>query len=207
MSIMISNMIAAPAHSSAAAKEAKKISSAQAPDEVTRPEDITESRPLTPARDEYIPEEEKEPTGRYWMEKDENGKTTIHFDDPARDEKAADSIRENEAKPAGIPSSAPKTDSQEKADNAGKADDQGKPEKAGSGKDAETCTCSTDKVDREIEKLKKKQAELQKQLNAETDETKIRNLERELAQVESELRQKDNDTYRRQHAQYSFTPS
>lgn len=177
MSIMISNMIAAPAHSSAAAKEAKKISSSQAPDEVTRPEDITESRPLTPARDEYIPEEEKEPTGRYWMEKDENGKTTIHFDDPAREGKAADGIRENETKPAG------------------------------SGKDAETCTCSTDKVDREIEKLKKKQAELQKQLNAETDETKIRNLERELAQVESELRQKDNDTYRRQHAQYSFTPS
>ena len=55
-------------------------------------------------------------------------------------------------------------------------------------------------MDREIEKLKKKQQELERQLSAETDETKIKDLERQLAQVERELKQKDNDTYRRQHA-------
>ena len=67
------------------------------------------------------------------------------------------------------------------------------------GKD-EVWECNSDKVDREIEKLKKKQQELERQLSAETDETKIKDLERQLAQVERELKQKDNDTYRRQHA-------
>lgn len=78
------------------------------------------------------------------------------------------------------------------------------PEKSGDDKKAETCTANTDKVDREIEKLKKKQAELQKQLNSETDEIKVRRLESELAQIENELRQKDNDAYRRRHTQFSF---
>ena len=54
-------------------------------------------------------------------------------------------------------------------------------------------------MDREIEKLKKKQQELEQRLNTETDEAKIKELERQLAQVERELKQKDNDTYRRQH--------
>lgn len=81
-----------------------------------------------------------------------------------------------------------------------------KPEPADTSKEdkkAETCTGNTDKVDREIEKLKKKQAELEQQLNAETDERKIKQLESQLAQVERELRQKDNDTYRRQHTRFS----
>ena len=54
-------------------------------------------------------------------------------------------------------------------------------------------------MDREIEKLKKRQQELGQRLNTETDEAKIKDLERQLAQVERELKQKDNDTYRRQH--------
>lgn len=67
-----------------------------------------------------------------------------------------------------------------------------------------SCTGNTDKVDREIEKLKKKKAELEQQLSSETDERKIKSLEKELAQVERELSQKDNDAYRRQHAVYTY---
>ena len=58
---------------------------------------------------------------------------------------------------------------------------------------------STDKVDREIEKLKKRKSELEGQLRMEQDESKVQSLERELAQVERELSQKDNDGYRRRH--------
>lgn len=67
----------------------------------------------------------------------------------------------------------------------------------------ETWECNTDKVDREIEKLKKKQQELEQRLNTETDEVKIKDLERQLSQVEQELKQKDNDTYRKQNATYT----
>jgi len=77
------------------------------------------------------------------------------------------------------------------------------PEKKFSGDKAEKCTGNTDKVDREIEKLKKTREALERQINLETDDAKIRELERKLAQVESELRQKDNDTYRRQHAAFN----
>lgn len=54
-----------------------------------------------------------------------------------------------------------------------------------------------------IEKLKKKKEDLEQQLNTETDEAKIKDLEHQLAQVERELKQKDSDTYRRQHAVYT----
>lgn len=68
---------------------------------------------------------------------------------------------------------------------------------------AERCTANTDKVDRELEKLREKRAELERQLRAEADGTKSQELERKLAGIESELRQKDNDAYRRQHAVFS----
>ena len=72
-----------------------------------------------------------------------------------------------------------------------------------SGEKADSCTCSTDKVDREIENLKKRQQELGRQINSETDNKKIEELRKELAQVERELSQKGNNTYRRQHATFS----
>lgn len=64
---------------------------------------------------------------------------------------------------------------------------------------SEMWRCSTDKVDREIEKLKKQKAELEGKLSMEKDERKVQELERQLSQVERELSQKDNDTYRKQH--------
>lgn len=71
-------------------------------------------------------------------------------------------------------------------------------------KSEEKCTASTDKVDREIKKLKEKKEQLEQQIqSAAGDEKKVKELEEKLAQVESELSQKDNDTYRRQHSTFS----
>lgn len=115
-----------------------------------------------PAADEYVPEEQREPSGLYWMGRDEDGQPRIYFDDP---ERAADN-----------------------------------PERTDGEKD-EVWVGNTDRVDREIEKLKRERQELEQRLGTETDEARIKSLERQLAQVERELKQKDNDTYRRQHTQ------
>ena len=72
-----------------------------------------------------------------------------------------------------------------------------------SGKPAEKCTANTDKVEREIRKLKEKEQELKQQIQSNCgNEKKVKELEKKLKQVESELSQKDNDTYRRQHTQF-----
>lgn len=132
-------------------------------------------RAVAPAYDEYLPEEKPQPIGQYWQGKDEDGQPKIYFDQPA------DS-------PEVKPDADPAADASDK-----KAD----------GKKSEKCVGSTDKVDREIEKLKQKKAKLEQQLNAETDENKIKDLQRQLNRVINELRQKDNDTYRRSHMEIS----
>ena len=121
--------------------------------QIQTPEEEPQGRRPKPMMDEYVPEEPREPSGRYWMGRDEDGQPKIYFDGP-----------------------------------------EGKKDKG------ETWECNTDKVDREIEKLKKKRQELEQRLNAETDEATIKDLERRLAQVERELKMKDSDAYRRQNA-------
>ena len=155
----------------------------QGASKVQKPEEEAQSRPLRPMMDEYIPEEPREPSGRYWMGRDEDGQPKIYFDAP---ERAADA--------PGQPEDAPEAEEPKQAGQGAKG-----PE----GKKEEVWEGNTDKVDREIEKLKKKKEELEQRLNTETDEAKIKDLERQLAQVEQELKQKDNDTYRRQHAVYT----
>lgn len=142
---------------------------------VQRPEDETQSRCQKPVMDEYVPEEKPEPSGRYWLGKDEDGKPKIYFDAPDASD-ASDGDKGAEG-----------------------------PEKSGSDKDGQSCTCNTDKVDREIEKLKKQKQELEQQINRETDESKTEDLKAKLAQIEKELSQKDNDAYRRQHATYTYS--
>ena len=142
---------------------------------VQRPDSDVPARPQKPTMDEYVPEEKREPSGRYYLGKDENGQPKVYFDAPEQDE-GADTPEPKAA-------DAPK-------------------EKAGD-KKAETCTGNTDQVDREIERLKKKKEQLERQINSETDETKKKELESKLSQVETELRQKDNDAYRRQHTVFS----
>lgn len=126
---------------------------------VQKPEE-RQGHKLKPMMDEYVPEEQPEPSGRYWMGRDEDGQPKINFDDP---EQAAGAPKKPEEKWVG----------------------------------------DTGKVDREIEKLKKKKQELEQRLNIEADEAKIKDLERQLAQVERELQQKDNDTYRKQHSTFT----
>ena len=152
---------------------------------VQKPEEEAQGRQLKPVMDEYVPEEPREPSGRYWMGKDEDGQPKIYFDDP---ERAADAPRQ--------PEDVPEAEEPKQAGQGAKGPE-GKKNKD------ETWECNTDKVDREIEKLKKKQQELEQRLNSETDEAKIKDLEHQLAQVEQELKQKDSDTYRRQHAAYT----
>ena len=127
--------------------------------EAQKPEEDQDRRPKA-MMDGYAPGEQPEPSGRYWMGRDEEGQPKLHFDDP------------------GQAAGAPK-----------------KPEEKWMG--------NTDKVDREIERLKKKKQELEQRINTEADEARIRDLERQLAQVERELQQKDNDAYRRQRCAFT----
>lgn len=149
---------------------------------VQKPEEASQGRQLKPVMDEYVPEEFQEPSGRYWMGTDEDGQPKIYFDDRSRAEDGPE-------QPEGVPEA-------EEPDPAG----QGAKEKED--KD-EVWECNTDQVDREIENLKKKQQELEQRLSAETNEAKIKDLERQLFQVGQELKRKDSDTYRKQNA--SFT--
>jgi len=65
---------------------------------------------------------------------------------------------------------------------------------------AERCTTDTGKVDRELERLRRRAEDLARQLDAEPDPAKAQALAQKLAQAEAELAQKDNDAYRRQNA-------
>ena len=156
---------------------------------VQKSEEEAQGRQLKPVMDEYIPEEPQEPSGRYWMGKDEDGQPKIYFDDP---ERAADAPKQPEGAPD---AKKPDTDAPEEPDPAG----QGAKGPEGKKDKDEVWEGNSDKADREIEKLKKKQQELEQRLNTETDEAEIKELERQLAQVERELKQKDNDAYRQQH--------
>ena len=160
---------------------------------VQEPEEEPQSRQLKPVMDEYVPEEPQEASGRYWMGKDEDGQPKIYFDTP---ERAADAPKQPEGAPDAkkLNADAPEAEEPDQAGQGAKGPERKKD------KD-EVWEGNSDKVDREIEKLKRKQQELEQRLNTETDEAKIKDLERQLSQVEQELRQKDNDAYRRQHAQ------
>ncbi len=70
--------------------------------------------------------------------------------------------------------------------------------------DPNKCTANTDKVDREIENLKEKKEQLEQQIrSAFGDDKKVKELENKLESIKNELRQKDNDAYRRQNASIS----
>lgn len=74
-------------------------------------------------------------------------------------------------------------------------DDPKKPKAEGE----EKCITNTDKVDREIRKLKEEAKRLKQQIHNGDEEEKKR-LGQRLAQVEMELIQKDNDGYRKANA-------
>ena len=164
MSMTIPGTVSGAARSYAAAGVKEPPQARQAEAEPSVP-------PRAPVVDEYVPEEKQEPSGRYWLGRDEDGAPKVYFDDPER----ADDGPSDAPAPAG---------------------------KAGGDK-AERCTGSTDQVDREIERLKKRKETLEQQISSQTDDARRRELERKLAQVERELAQKDNDAYRRRHTVFS----
>ena len=171
----ISGMLPSTIYAAAAANKVKGSPAVQ------KPVPETEERPAAPRVDEYTPEEKTTPSGRYWMDRDTDGSPKIRFDAPEQTDRTP---------PAAPTEDEPKPDS---------------PEQKRSGRSGQRCTASTDKVDREIRQLKKKRSELAQQLNAETDETKAERLQRQLAQIEQELSRKDNDTYRRQHMEITYS--
>lgn len=151
-----------------------------------RPEKDVQNRSRKPETDQYVPAEKREASGRYRLGKDENGQSKIYFDDP---ERTADAPGQADA--------VPNNDAPEQKKNTKE------PEQKNPGKKAERCVCNTDKPDREIRKLKKKKEKLEQQVQSATDENRRKDLERQLAQVERELSQKDNDNYRKQHSTFT----
>ena len=163
---------------------AGKVEKAKETQEAKKAAGEKSSGRLSEPQDVYIHGEKsgEEPAGLYRIGKDEDGSRKIFFDDPDKADCA-----DNKEDP--------------------KADEDGKKPKVngnGQGKPAEKCVGNTDKVDREIKKLKEKKQQLEQQIqSASGDERKIQELEKKLAQVENELSQKDNDTYRKQHSEFS----
>lgn len=150
--------------------------------------DTAKEQGIPVPKDEYISSEEAgdRPSGLYRMGQDENGNPKVLYDDPKK-RGSADGSGQPEVKQDN-----PNGNEQPKI-------------KSGSPKDnEEKCTGSTDKVDREIEKLKEQKKQLEQQIRAASgDEKKEAELKKKLARVESELSRKDNDTYRRQNTVFS----
>ena len=71
------------------------------------------------------------------------------------------------------------------------------------GAEEKRASASPDKVDREIRELRKKKKELEQKLARSDGPEEKKRLETQLQQTERELQMKDNDSYRRSHAQYS----
>ena len=163
-------------------------------------------RPLRPDRDEYRPGEPETPTGRYWPEKDPEGRRRVRVD-----------LLEGSMpqKPLPAPGTAPTAEQASPKTAAPAADDGAEEEKAAAAPteasqpakpaEEERCTANTDKVDREIKKLKEEKARLEQQLQQGPPPQTEARLNQKLQQVEQQLRRKDNDAYRRQHAEYSVS--
>ena len=84
MSVMIPGMVsgAAGPYGAAGVKE---------PPQIQRPEAEPPVPSRAPVVDEYVPEEKPEPSGRYWLGRDEDGRPKVYFDDPERsDDKPSD---------------------------------------------------------------------------------------------------------------------
>lgn len=151
--------------------------------------------------DRYTPGEKPDPVGLYWPGTDENGRPMICQDAPQQGPVST-----------ALPKEQPGTDTPGRAACADEPEDPNRsekntpqsPEKAVRDAGEERCTVNTDRVDREIEKLKQERQELEQQLRSETDEAKRQTAQQRLEQVERELNQKDNDAYRRQNAVYTY---
>ncbi len=60
-----------------AARPSVPISGERGPQKIQRPEDGSKECRPKPVMDEYVPEEEEEPSGGYWLGKDDEGRPKI----------------------------------------------------------------------------------------------------------------------------------
>lgn len=77
MSMMIPDAVSGAARSYGAA-------GVKEPPQIQRTEAEAPAPSRAPVVDEYIPEEKQEPSGRYWLGRDEDGRPKVCFDDPER---------------------------------------------------------------------------------------------------------------------------
>lgn len=164
---------------------APQSAAAQPGGEALPPANAAPARPLRPDRDTYTPGiPEAQPTGRYWPVRDEAGRLAVGRDLPVP---AKETRPDPPARPAA-----------EEGPAAGE-----KPAREEKSAEEERCTVNTDRVDREIKRLKEQKAALNRQLQRTRDPAGQQRLQQRLEQIEASLRQKDNDAYRRRHAVFS----
>ena len=166
-------------------------------------------------RDVYVHGDAPARTGIYCPAADGNGEPGIRFDGPGRQDASRGFLAEGrmeERRASGAAKGAEErraygsAEEPEKRRASGVAD--GAEEKRASAspeksEKTEECTTNTDKVDREIRELREKKKELEQKLARSDDPEEKKRLETQLQQTERELQMKDNDSYRRSHAQYS----
>ncbi len=146
--------------------------------------------------------------GIYRLGQDSEGNTTILFNQREKAVNAADSGID--AKQDDVPeegekaAEAPHDENVEDAplanqDEEDKKESDKPPSDEG---DEMLTTINTDRVDAEIRKIQKEKQQIQQEIRqAAGDDTRSAKLEKRLASIESELKMKDNDAYRMQHAQ------
>lgn len=178
-------------------------------------------------RDAYVHGDAPARTGIYCPAADGNGEPGIRFDDPGRQDEGRNVLAEGrteersasgaaegaeEKRASGYAEGAEERRASGSAEEPEKRRASGSPEgaeeKRASGspeksEKTEECTTNTDKVDREIRELREKKKELEQKLARSDGPEEKKRLETQLQQTERELQMKDNDSYRRSHAQYS----
>lgn len=173
-------------------RQTQPVNAADKTDDISKMESSATSGPPNGRHDEYVPSGDKseQSAGVYKLKQDKDGKKKIEFD-------RTDSAKKNGGRPEvnSKPSAEPDSDKQPEGVDGSKRSN---------GKTESKCTANTDRVDREIKKLKKEKRRIEQELNSNrSDEDKCRELEQQLSQVESELSMKDNDAYRKQNAAYT----
>ena len=66
---------------------------------------------------------------------------------------------------------------------------------------SKSATYNTDKVDVEIKRLREQKQQFEKQLRSASDPRQAVMLQKQISRLDKELQQKDNDAYRREHAE------
>ncbi|MBD5559561.1 MAG: hypothetical protein HDQ87_04265 [Clostridia bacterium] len=127
--------------------------------------------------------------GRYWLEAGAAG-ASLRFEPPTTS--AASAEKQIEASPAPEVESGPRRQAAGDPDNV--PTKEARPEREES-----LMRCSTDDVDREIEQLRSRVQMLERQAAGQAED----DAGRELEAAKRELEMKDNDAYRRQHAQFT----